>query len=262
MFTVPDELEKSGPIYEQLHEGVALLYLNRPTQGNSLTFAMREKIIELINQYEGESAIKAVVIAAAGNRAFCGGADLMDLAASPASLFAQYADVTNKIESFSKPTVAAVGGYCAGGGFELVLACDFCLVGPFAKFAFPELSIGAIPGSGGTQRLTRYLGIPRAKQVILGGLHIDAEKAIDWGIACQIAEGNLVNAAVELALKLAGNTPKAYKTAKTLIQLAPELSMAEGTELEGSSMSVIANTPEFTKAILELDNAIKAKNKK
>ena len=168
-------------------DAVSILELRRPERANAYTQRMLHELDEAIEALGGVARV--VVVQAAGDGAFCGGADLDELhAASPSdalSLLSQR--VFTALARAPFVSIAAIHGAAVAGGFELALACDLRVAGPAARFALPEPALGLIPSAGGCTRLTRIVGPSRAKAIILGAMEIDAPTALDWGVVQRMA---------------------------------------------------------------------------
>jgi enoyl-CoA hydratase len=200
----------------EVHDGTGLLLLDRPQKAHAYD---REHLLALRDGFRELSAqVQVVVIGSTGERAFCAGADLGAMAdANPLSALDLLSQrVFTEIHSASCVTIAAVHGAAVAGGCELALAADLRIVGPRASFSLPETSLGIIPSAGGCTRLTRLVGPSRAKQVILAGRKLDAETAIDWGLAWEQHDDPLA-AALERAVGLRLRDALAQRLAKQII---------------------------------------------
>ena len=169
-----------------------------------------------------ELGLRALVITGAGDRAFAAGADISEMAsfsAEEAEAFSAGGQaVLELIESFPAPTIAAVKGFALGGGCEVAMACDMILAGPTAVFGQPEVKLGVIPGFGGTQRLVRRVGRQRAIELMMTGRNVKADEAVALGIAMDVVqEGDVVDAAKDLAKRIARNGPSAVRWVKRVV---------------------------------------------
>ena len=195
-----------GSIALERRRGVALLRLTNPPV-NGLSFAMRAALGERFAEALADDAVAAIVVAGAG-RMFCGGADIREFSAPPPPGAASLPAILDAIEASPKPVVAAIHGVAAGGGMELALACHVRLAAPGTRLGLPEVTLGILPGAGGTQRLPRLIGVEAALDVIVGGELHPVEKAVALGFADECVEGDLEEAAVARALRLAaGGAP-------------------------------------------------------
>lgn len=215
-----------------------IITLGRPDGLNILDTKMLHGLEKSLTVLETDEKIRVLIIT--GNKNFCAGADIKEMKEKnpeEAKAFSELGHrVFNRIENMGKPVIAAVKGYAIGGGCELALACDIRIAGESAKFGQPEVNLGLIPGFGGTQRLTRLVGIGRAKEMILTGKIIDAGEALAVGLANKVVrDEELLEKAEEVGAVLAGKSPVALKLAKSLINKNQELE--KGLEMEIVSFS-------------------------
>ena len=208
---------------------VALVRLNRPKQLNALNGQVMDQLCEALETLDRDDAIRCLVVT--GNeRAFAAGADIGEMAtATPVEMLrtnriAQW----DRVRRISKPVIAAVSGWCLGGGCELAMALDLILAGESARFGQPEINIGVIPGAGGTQRLTRAIGKSRAMEMILTGEPIDAREAHRLGLVSRVVPDELlVEDALALAATIATKSPIALRVAKEAVNAAYEMSLTD-----------------------------------
>lgn len=238
---------------------IATIRLHRPEKKNSLNAAMRGELASLLHDLTRKPIIRAVVITG-GDEIFCAGADISEMGGPPnaESSYRHARDfqiLFDQIESLPQPVIAAVSGYALGGGCELALAADFRIADDSARFGLPEIKIGAFPGGGGTQRLTRLIGIAKAKTMILTGEPISAQQALDAGLLVKVVSaGKCLDEATSLAAKLAALPRLALQASKMLINRSQELDLATGLELEARTFGALAHThdlAEGTRAFLE-----------
>ena len=202
---------------------IARITLDRPEKLNALDPEMLAALEDAVSQAEQSREVRVIILAAAGEKAFCVGADILAWTAlSPLDMWSQWVRrghrVFERLERAKQPVICAIQGFAYGGGLELALACDIRIVTDSARFAMPEVKLGTIPGWGGTDRLPRLVGSARAKQMIFTGEPIAAEVAERWGLANEVVPAaSLVDRARALAEKIAGNAPVAVQTAKQLI---------------------------------------------
>ncbi len=238
---MPVDLERRG--------AVALLTLNQPKVLNALSPSMIEQIEQHLDEIEGAPAARAVVITGAGERAFCAGADIKNMrTASPieARAFARLGhDLMDRIEGFARPVVAAVNGFALGGGCELALACDIRMAADSARFGQPEITLGIIPGFGGTQRLARTTSLGFAKDLVLTGRMVDAEVALRAGLVTHVhPREELLAKALELAEGLAGGPAWALAETKRLTNLALSGDHARNLANELDTFALAFATPD------------------
>ena len=208
---------------------VALLRFNRPKQLNAMNGAVMDQLCAELEALDRDDAIRVMVVT--GNeRAFAAGADIGEMAtASPIDMLrgnriAQW----DRVRRISKPVIAAVAGWCLGGGCELAMALDLIIAAESARFGQPEINLGVIPGAGGTQRLTRAVGKSTAMEMILTGEPIDAREAHRLGLVARVVPNELlVEDALALAAAIATKSPVAVRVAKEAVNAAYEMSLTD-----------------------------------
>jgi len=213
---------------------VGLLRLNHPETRNSLSVEMREGIVGGLERFDADPEVRCIVIAGS-EKIFAAGADIRAMAArapgEPSD--ARGAEFWRRIAAVQTPIIAAVAGYALGGGCELALACDMVVADETVRFGQPEITLGIIPGGGGTQRLTRAIGKQRAMEYVLTGRHFDVGMAAAWGLVNKVVKsGQSVLEAVELARTIAERPPIATRLAKQAVLAAEETALSEGLEAE------------------------------
>jgi enoyl-CoA hydratase len=202
---------------------IALITLDRPEKLNALDPEMLAALEDAVTQAEQSRQVRVIVLAAAGEKAFCVGADILAWTAlSPLAMWSEWVRrghrIFERLERAKQPVICAIQGFAYGGGLELALACDIRVVTDSARFAMPEVKLGTVPGWGGTDRLPKLIGSARAKQMIFTGEPISADVAERWGLANEVVPVvSLSDRVTELAEKIAGNAPVAVQTAKQLI---------------------------------------------
>ncbi len=187
---------------------------------------MIQELGDALTEIENDSRIRVIIIA--GNKDFCAGADIKEMSAiKPEEIetFCRWGHkVFDQLENMGKPVIAAMTGFALGGGCELAIACDIRIAGESAKFGQPEVNLGLIPGFGGTQRLSRLIGVAKAKEMILTGKIIDAKEAESIGLVNRVVKDEeLMIAAEEMAQVISQKSPIAVKMAKTLINENQEI---------------------------------------
>jgi enoyl-CoA hydratase/carnithine racemase len=226
---LPEQVEVSVD-----EHGVALLRLNRPEARNALSPRMRAEIVEALERLDADPTARCVVIAGS-DEFFAAGADIKAMAERPvdAAPDPKGMEFWTRLAAISTPTIAAVSGYAFGGGCELALACDMIVCDEKARFGQPEITLGIIPGGGGTQRLARAVGKQRAMEYVLTGRRWDAETAESWGLVNKVArKGKWLEEAIELARLIAERPPLAVRLAKQAVLAAEQTSLEEGLRVE------------------------------
>lgn len=213
---------------------VGLIRLNRPDALNALNNQVLRELTAALEAFAGDAKVGAVVLTGS-EKAFAAGADIKemrDLDFADAYVDDAFAG-WRAISDFRKPLIAAVAGYALGGGCELALMCDFIIAGQSAKFGQPEITLGIIPGMGGTQRLVRSVGKAKAMDMCLTGRHIGAAEAESCGLVARVVDDNeLVEEAIRAAGKIAGYSLPSVMMAKEAINRAFETPLAEGLAIE------------------------------
>jgi Enoyl-CoA hydratase/carnithine racemase len=217
-------------------DGIAVITLNRPPM-NPLSSAVWSELGEAADEFNKDPAIKVMIITGNGTKAFAAGADVSEMATlSPVEVFdfCQTSKVAmQKIENMIKPVIAAIPGIAFGGGCELALSADFRIAGDNAKFSFPEVGLGIIPGGGGTQRLSRLVGQYKAKELMLVGDVIDAAAAEKIGLVNKVVPiDKLMDEAKAMAKKLASKPSVAAQMCKAAINASSNVDLGAGLDYE------------------------------
>ncbi|HTJ63221.1 MAG TPA: enoyl-CoA hydratase [Alphaproteobacteria bacterium] len=222
-------------ILVETHGPVGLIRLNRPKALNALCDTLMNELTQALSAFETDDAIGAVVLTGS-DRAFAAGADIKEMAGL------DYMDVYlggfisenwQRASTVRKPIIAAVAGFALGGGCELAMMCDFIIAADTAKFGQPEITIGTIPGAGGTQRLTRFVGKSKAMEMVLTGRMMDAAEAERAGLVSRVVPADeLVDEAIKVATKIAGLSRPVVLMAKESVNRAYETTLAEGVLFE------------------------------
>lgn len=221
-------------IVERPHNGVALLRLNRPKQLNALSRALMAELAEAFNALAADDSCVCAVLT--GNeRAFAAGADISEFAGkTPVDMLKSYRfREWRAVKEFPKPLIAAVAGFCLGGGNELAMNCDMIVAAENARFGQPEINLGIMPGAGGTQRLTRAIGKFRAMEVVLTGDTLTAQEAYMLGLVNRVVPTELyLEKALELARVIASKAPLALQLAKESVLKAEEMTQDQALDVE------------------------------
>lgn len=241
---------------------VARITLARAEKLNALTMPMLEALDAACGQLERMPGVRAVVLDSEHPKAFCAGADIAQWGAlTPSEMWRSWTRLGHRIfdrlATLPQPSIAAIHGLAFGGGLELALACDLRVAASNSSFALPEASVGAIPGWGGTRRLTRLIGPGRAKHMIFRSARIDAATALAWGLVEEVVEAASLSARVhDLARDIAGRAPEAVQLAKQLVDveagglsaetMAAGLALALPNGREGAESFKAKRTPRFT----------------
>ena len=238
---------------------IGFITLNRPEVYNALNASLLGELGEAVEEVKKDSDIGVVILTGAGEKAFVSGADISEIPASSAILAWEtsrdHQSVLNQLERMGKPSIAAINGYCLGGGLELAMACTLRIASEHAKLGLPELGLGLIPGYGGTQRLTRLVGRGKAFEMILTAKPIDAAEAFRIGLVNQVVPlAELILKAKEMAESILKSGPTAIRLAMDLLLRGQEMSLDNSMAFESAMTSVSLMSPEAAqrlKAFLE-----------
>jgi enoyl-CoA hydratase len=213
---------------------IAVVLLNRPKQLNALSNELMEALVGALRELDADEAVRCIVVGG-DERAFAAGADIAELRqTSPVELYAsRRIERWDEIRALTTPLVAAVSGFCLGGGCELALACDLIVASETARFGQPETGLGLIPGAGGTQRLTRAVGKALAMDVILSGRFLFAHEALAAGLVARVvAREAWLDEAKRVARDIASKGPVATRLAKDAVDRAYEAPLTLGVDYE------------------------------
>jgi len=225
---------------------VGLIRLHRPQALNALCDQLMSELGAQLQAFDADPAIGAIVITGS-DRAFAAGADIKEMQnrTYPGVLFDDFIARWETVTTIRKPVIAAVAGFALGGGCELAMMCDFIVCADNAKFGQPEINLGVIPGSGGTQRLTRLIGKSKAMDMILTARQMDAAEAERAGLASRIFPVNeLVTEAVKIGQRIAALSPVANYAAKRAVNAAYETNLREGVQTERMLFLPLFGTPD------------------
>ena len=223
---------------------IATITLDRPKVLNALSPAVIAELGQALAGFETDDSIRAVVLTG-GPKVFAAGADIGDMAERTAAeqLVRDQTGAWSPIAGFKKPLIAAVNGYCLGGGCEMALMCDVIIAGDTARFGQPEINLGIIPGAGGTQRWPRSVGKYAAMEVMLGGAPIGARRALELGLVNKVVPAEMsITVAQRLAKQLSEKPPLALRFAKEAVLKAFETPMSEGLAAERRSFYFLFST--------------------
>ena len=215
---------------------VAVITINRPTKLNALNIQTRAEGAAALDELREDESVRVVVITGAGEKAFVAGADIAEFEGRTA--VTQRDVMTGRslftaVDTFPKPVIAMINGFCLGGGCELALSCDIRVASDTARFGQPEINLGIIPGGGGTQRLTRLVGEGKAMELILTGDMIDAQTAYNLGLVnLVVPAADLEAKTMEMANRIAEKSPVALRMAKEAVKTAARANLDEGLRRE------------------------------
>ena len=230
-----------------IHRAERLNALNNDVVAQLLAYAIRAR----------DESVRAVIFTGAGDRAFCAGADLDELRqrdhiSEVGSLSARRRELASILERMPKPTIAAINGHALGGGLELALACTFRIASERAKLGLPEVTLGILPGNGGTQRLARLVGMGQALEMVLTGTPVEAPDALRMGLVHRVCpHGKVLDEARTWAARLAALPPRALAAAKESVLASADLALDAGLSYENKWFAILCGSPEKSAALDE-----------
>lgn len=252
-------MEQEARILQEVDRGVATLRINRPRVLNALNRETLGELETVLDRVRRDQEVKSVIITGSGEKAFVAGADIAELAHLSPGEAREYSlrgqSLFDQIEAFPKPVIAAINGFCLGGGCELAMACHMRIASENARFGQPEVKLGLIPGFGGTQRLRRLVGMGKALELVLSGKIIEAAEAAQIGLVNRVVAAEaLQEACFELASVIASNAPLAVQYGLETVCSAAGMELKEGLRLEAALFGLCAATQDMregTQAFLE-----------
>ena len=232
-------------IFYKKEDRIAHLIINRPEKRNALNRAARVELKTALEDAREDQSIRVLILSGAGGKSFIAGSDLNELSQLSALEMEDFLATLaqgfyTQFERLDKPVIAMIDGHCLGGGLELALACDIRIASETSKFGQPEILLGIMPGSGGTQRLTRLVGVGLAKELIFSGNIIDAAEALRLGLVNRVApKEKLEETVMALAGKIAQQSPLALKWAKKSINMSQETGLSSGLGYEALAEALL-----------------------
>jgi enoyl-CoA hydratase len=246
-------MEYNNIMYE-VKENIGFLTIDRPPKLNALNGETIDEIRDVLAKLRGDDQVRAIIVTGTGDKAFVAGADITefkDLGLKDGFDFSRKGQAMNRdVEDLGKPSIAAVNGLALGGGLELALSCTFRILSENAKLGLPELGLGAIPGYGGTQRLARIIGKSRALWNMLTGDMIDAQGALQMGLANMVVtQGKLMATSIEVAKKIIQKAPLAVRMAMMAVHHGTETDLESGLIFEATLANVLLGTQDMREGI-------------
>jgi enoyl-CoA hydratase len=240
-------------ILKQIDGHVATLTINRPDKLNALNIETRRAMVKALEELAANDDVRVVVITGAGDKAFVAGADIAEFEGrSPVEQFRVMND-TNMflaIDEFPKPTIAAINGFCLGGGCETAMACDIRIASEKAKLGQPEINLGLIPGGGGTQRLPRLVGMGAAFKLLYTGDFVKADEALRIGLVDEVVPAeNIKDRAKELAETIATKSPVALRLIKQAVRASVRTPLDDGLDQEVSLFALAFASDDMTEGV-------------
>jgi enoyl-CoA hydratase len=235
-------------------EGICTVRVNRPKALNALNPQVLSELIKLMHEINEDSEIKTVILTGSGEKAFVAGADISSMKEMNSLDARQFCGLGHHamrmVERCRKPVIAAVNGFCLGGGFELALSCDFIYAAENARLGLPEVNLGLFPGFGGTQRLARLIGKNRAKELVYTARMLSADEAYAWGIVNKVSTpDDLITDVESTAKEIMSKGPIAVELAKEVINQGSDLDIESGLTLEKNTFPIIFDTEDKNEGV-------------
>jgi len=241
----------------EIQKHTLIITINRPDKLNALNVDLISELGDVFSSYREDKSIRSIVVIGAGDKSFVAGADIKEMSVFSESEAASYSnrgiELFNNIESYSKPVIAAINGYALGGGLELALSCHIRYISKTAILGLPEVSLGLIPGFGGTQRLKNIVGLGIAIEMITSAKHVDSDEAIRIGLANKVCD-NLLEDSLLLSEKISKNSPLAIRSAIQSIVSGENANYYDSFDIENNLFSQLFgsdDTKEGISAFLE-----------
>lgn len=242
-------------VLTEMDDDLLIVTLHWPERHNALNHQMRVDLLECVHRAETDDSIRAIVFTGHGEKSFCAGANIPELEErtlvtemGPSATLRK--DLPTTIERLGKPTVAAINGYCFGAGLEFAMGCTIRIASDNARLAQPEINLGQIPGSGGTQRLYRFVGLSWAMQMVLTGQRIDAQTAASIGLVTEVMpQGDLLPRAMELARTLGSQAPLAFVSGRDAVLRSTESDLLTGIDYERKLYAICMATEDVRESL-------------
>jgi enoyl-CoA hydratase len=226
---------------------IGILTINRPQALNALNAQVIRELGAFVHDIKAHADVRCLVVTGSGEKSFVAGADIKEMSGRPASegqhMATEGQRVFQALEDLTIPSIAAVNGFALGGGLELAMSCDFVLASKTAKLGLPEVSLGLIPGYGGTQRLARFVGKSLARMMVLTGDIFTAEQCEKWGLVAMTTEpAELLPTCMKIATKISERSPRALALAKDSIRRGTDVSQNDGMKIEAELFHAAFNS--------------------
>lgn len=226
---------------------IGILTINRPQALNALNAQVVSELGSFVHDIKAHADVRCLIVTGAGEKSFVAGADIKEMSGRPASegqhMASEGQRVLQALEDLPFPTIAAVNGFALGGGLELAMSCDFIIASKSAKLGLPEVSLGLIPGYGGTQRLARFVGKSLARMIVLTGDIYSAEQCEKWGLVAMTTDpADLMPTCMKIATKISERSPRALALAKDAIRRGTDVSQNEGMKIEAELFHAAFNS--------------------
>jgi enoyl-CoA hydratase len=241
-------METEVVLYEK-KENIAVLSINRPDALNALNNEVNLALLACLDKADSDDDIRVVILTGSGNRAFIAGADIKEMLPLSSQEAGEHAlkskRVPDKLWNMGKPVIAMIDGFCLGGGLEYAMACDLRIASEKSKFGLPEITLGIMPGSGGTQRLPRLIGLTKAKELVLTGEIFDAKRALEYGLINHVFPSEkLIEETYAIANTLVKRSAFAAKMVKTVMNKGTETDLETALAYEINCFALCFSTKE------------------
>jgi 2-oxoglutaroyl-CoA hydrolase len=242
-------------VAKDIEAQTATIIIDRPEKMNTLSFIGRSHLSQIFDQLNKDDEVRVIILKGAGDKAFSSGGNIAEfMERHPEELSELHLNVA-AAERSPKPVIAQLQGFTFGVGLEIAMSCDFRVAADNTKLALPEVNLGMIPGSGGSQRITKIAGVGRAKDMIMRGRRIPAEEAHQWGLLTTITSPENLEAEVnKLVADLTRLSPLSLKVLKKVINNAQDTSLSTGMEIEGFAYGMLRSTEDFSEGVKAFGN--------
>lgn len=239
-------------------EKTATITLDRPEKLNTISFIARSHLAQIFEMLNNDDEVRVIIIRGAGEKAFSSGGNIAEfMERHPVELSELHLNVAAP-ERSPKPVIAQLQGYTFGVGLEIALACDFRVAADNTLLALPEINLGMIPGSGGSQRVTKIAGIGRAKDMIMRGRRISAQEAYDWGLVTAVTSPeNMEEETNKIVKDLLSKSSMTLKVLKRVLNNAQDTSLSMGMEIESFAYGMLRSTEDFNEGVQSFQNKVK-----
>jgi 2-oxoglutaroyl-CoA hydrolase len=237
-------------VEKNVEKQTATIVFDRPEKMNYISMLGREQLGGIFDLLNADDEVRVIILKGAGDVCFCAGGSIPEFMATHQEKLSHLADNVAAPERSPKPVIAQLQGYAFGVGLELAMACDFRIAAEDTLMALPEMNLGMIPGSGGTQRIAKIVGLTRAKDMIMRARKIPADEAYQWGLITKVVSKADLQATVDaLAEELVQFSPIAQRVAKEVLNASEESPLSAGLKIEGKAYGLLRTTEDFKEGV-------------
>ncbi|WP_066389068.1 enoyl-CoA hydratase/isomerase family protein [Neobacillus mesonae] len=245
-------------VEKDVERKTATITLDRPEKMNTLSFIARSHLNQIFAELDHDNDVSVIVIKGAGEKAFSSGGNIAEFMEQHPSVLSELHMNVAAPERSPKPVIAQLQGYTFGVGLEIAMACDFRVAADTTQLALPEINLGMIPGSGGSQRIAKIAGVGRAKDMIMRGRRIPAQEAHQWGLLTTVTSPENLKAEVDkLVADLTRLSPMTLKVLKRVLNASQDASLSMGMEIEGFAYGMLRSTEDFNEGVQSFGNKVK-----